>query len=42
MKRKNTEWRKHAFESELENTYDIESQNGMNCIHRNEVNKISE
>ena len=27
------EWSKRAFECELENTYDIESQNGMTCIH---------
>ena len=43
MKNKeNTEWRKRAFESELKNKYDSEIQNGMACIHRNEVNKIAE
>ena len=36
------EWRKCAFESELKNTYDIKIPNGMVCIHKNEVNKISE
>ena len=30
------------FESELENTHEIEIQNGMTCIHGNEVNKITE
>ena len=37
-----TEWCKRDFESKLENTYDIENQNGMTCIHGNEVNKTSE
>ena len=37
-----TEWRKRAFLSELENTYDIEIQDGMTCIHDNEVNNIAE
>ena len=32
-KKSNTLWRKHAFESELENTYEIEIQNGITCIH---------
>ena len=27
------EWRHYAFECELGDTYDIEIQNGMNCIH---------
>ena len=33
---------KRAFESELENTYDIEIQNGMTFIHWNKVNKLDE
>ena len=33
---------KRAFESELENTYDIEIQNGMTFIHEKRVNKLSE
>ena len=32
-----TEWRKRAFLSELESTYDIEIQDGMTCIHGNKV-----
>ena len=32
-KKENTEWRKHKFERELENKYEIEIQNGMTCIH---------
>ena len=40
--KENAEWRKYAFESELENKYDIEIQIGTACIHVNEVNKISE
>ena len=28
-----TERHKRAFEIDLENTYEIESQNGMTCIH---------
>ena len=38
-KNENIEWRKRAFECELENTYEIESRNGMTCIHENNVNK---
>ena len=30
------------FKSGHENTYEIEIQNGMTCIHGNEVNKITE
>ena len=41
-KRENIEWRKHEFESELENAYEIEIQNGMTCIYGNKVNKIFE
>ena len=40
--KENTEWRKRVFERKLENTYEIEIQNGMNCLHENEINKISE
>ena len=36
------EWRKRAFEWKLENTYDIEIQNGMTCIHGSKVNKLAE
>ena len=32
------EWYKRVFEIKLENIYD----NGMTCIHENEVNKIAE
>ena len=32
-KKENIEWRKSEFECELENTYEIENQNGMTCIH---------
>ena len=32
MKEK-TEWRKRAFECEVENTHEIEKQNGMTFIH---------
>ena len=35
-------WRKRSFENELKITYNIKIPNGMNCIHDNEVNKISE
>ena len=28
------------FECKIENTYDIESHNGMTCIHDNKVNNI--
>ena len=30
------------FERENKNTYEIEIQNGMTCIHRNKVNRIAE
>ena len=30
------------FEIEIKNTYEIDIYNGMNCIHQNKVNKISE
>ena len=36
------EWCKHTFEFKLEKTYGIENQNGMERIHDEEVNKISE
>ena len=36
------EWRKRAFESELENMYDMKSLNDINCIHLNKVNNIAE
>ena len=36
------EWRKHAFECEIENAYDIEIHNGMTRMHDNEVNHIYE
>ena len=35
------EWRKRAFESKIKNIYDIKMQNGITCMHENEVNKIS-
>ena len=41
-KKEKTEWRKGEFESELKNTYYIESQNGMACIYGNKVNKKDE
>ena len=41
-KKENKEWRKCEFEIELKNKYEIEIQNGMTCIHRNKVNKLSE
>ena len=41
-KKENTEWLKRAFQSKLENTYDIESHNGITCIYANKVNKSSE
>ena len=41
-KKEKKEWRKRVFESEFENMYDIENQNGINRIHDNEVNKIAE
>ena len=36
------EWRNCAFEWKINNKYEIEIQNGMNHIHDNEVNNISE
>ena len=36
------EWRKRAFESKLENMYDMKSLNDINCIHLNKVNNIAE
>ena len=39
---KKLEWRKCAFECKIKNTYEIEIQNGMACIHYNEVNNIAE
>ena len=30
------------FESKLENIYENKRQNGMTCIHENEVNKKAE
>ena len=41
-KKEKTEWCNRAFEFKLENTYEIQSQNGMTCIHGNRVNKWSE
>ena len=38
-KKENIELRMRAFGCELENTYEIESQNVMTCIHENKVNK---
>ena len=35
-------WRKRALEWKIENKYDIEIQNGMTCVHDNEVNNIAE
>ena len=35
-------WCKRALESKLIYIYDIKGPNGMNCIHDNEVNKISD
>ena len=36
------EWHRRAFYCKQENTYGIENQNDMKCVHYNEVNKISE
>ena len=33
------ERRKYVFEIEQKNIYNIKILNGMNCIHKNEVNK---
>ena len=41
-KKSKLEWHKRVFEWKLENTYDIESQNGMTRIHDNELNNIAE
>ena len=41
-KKEKTEWRKHDFESEMENTYDIIIHNCMSCIHGNKVNKLAQ
>ena len=41
-KKENIEWRKRTFESELENTYEIEIQNSMTCIDGNKSNKWSD
>ena len=30
------------FECELKNTYGVENQNGMTCIHDNKVNNMNE
>ena len=38
MKIKKTEFRKYAFERKIKNTYDIEIQNGMICIHEKNLN----
>ena len=35
----NTECHKRAFESKLENIYEIKIHNGMTCIHVNKLNK---
>ena len=35
------EWRKRAFERGLECIYNVKNQNGMTCIHENEVNNIA-
>ena len=34
-------WRKHALKSKLKTISDMKTPNKMNCIHNNEVNKIS-
>ena len=36
------EWRKRVFECKIKNTYEIEIQNGMTCMHNKEVNNISQ
>ena len=36
------QWSKHAFEIKLKNIYYIKRQNGMTCIHENNINKMSE
>ena len=36
------EWHERAFECKLKNIYDIEKHNGMNRMHDNEVNNISQ
>ena len=39
---KKLELHKRAFECELKKTYNIESQNGMTCIHDNKLNNTVE
>ena len=41
-RKENTELRKSACESKLENKYEIESQNCMTCMHGKKLNKLSE
>ena len=36
------EWHKHAFESKIENVYDIKMLNDMNSIHDSELNNTAE
>ena len=39
-KKENIEWSKREFECEIENTCEIEIQNGMTCIHGIKVKKL--
>ena len=38
--KENTEWRNRAFETKVENIYDIEIQNSITFIHGNNEKKI--
>ena len=40
-KKEQLELRKHSFESELENTYVTEINNGTTCMHDKKVNKLA-
>ena len=40
-KKEELELHEREFECELKKTYNTEIQNGMTCIHDNEVNNIS-
>ena len=41
-KKEQLELRKHSFESELENTYVTEINNGTTCMHDKKVNKLAQ
>ena len=40
--KKELEWRKCAIEYKLKSTYEVDIQNGMTCIHDNEVTNTTE